>query len=145
MAEAKPITGRATMPIAIDASGGISEETAEELTDAVIQYLQDELFPKYGLDDTDIFPAMEVILRKWNEGAVVLVDLGQDSATLTRLEAWSERKGCSVAQAAHKVLFECAEAVLRTTEEDEALDAKFASAQQSLGELSPPPKKSDVN
>jgi hypothetical protein len=145
MAEIKPSSGRATMPITIHASGGIREETAEELTDAVIQYLQDELLPKYGLDDTDIFPAMEAILRKWNEGSVVLLDLGKDSATLTRLEAWSERKGCSLAEAAHRVLARCAETELPTAE-DEELEAELAGAKAAVPTLPAPSKPDwDVN
>jgi hypothetical protein len=139
MAKTKANTDRATIPITTDATGGISEETAEELTDAVIEYLQNELLPKYGLDDTDIFPAMEAILRKWNEGAVVLLDLGQDMATLTRLEAWSERKGCSVEEAAHKVLAQCAPAVLPTAEEDAELEAELAEYEQSGAKESVPP------
>jgi hypothetical protein len=46
----------------------ITTNIAEEMTDALLHYLQETLLPKYGLDATDTFPAMEAVVRTWNEG-----------------------------------------------------------------------------
>ena len=119
----------------------ITPEIADGLATEVIHFLQN----KYPGIDT--FTAMEALFRTWNEGDCVLIDLENDPATLERLKAWSQRKGCSIAQAAHHVLVLHAEDALPTKEEDAEFEARYAKAtaamkaQQSAEELPLVPKK----
>jgi hypothetical protein len=119
----------------------ITPEMADELVTEVIHFLQG----KYPAIDT--FTAMEALFRAWNEVDCVLIDLDNDPVTLERLKAWSQRKGCSIAQAAHHVLVAHAEDALPTEEEEAQFEASYAKAtaamepQQSLEDLPLVPKK----
>jgi hypothetical protein len=71
----------------------ITPEVADEMTTAVIHFLQD----KYPGIDT--FTAMEALCREWNgadQGRILLpIESNEDSPLMKRLEDWSQRKGCS--------------------------------------------------
>jgi hypothetical protein len=114
----------------------INKETAD-LTTAVIHLLQDEL-PKHGLSGADTHEAMEAIIRGWSGGDLVLLDLEREPEMMERLKGWSERTGCTVGEAARRVLTGCADAILPTPEEDAELDATMAQAKVAMADpLSP--------
>jgi hypothetical protein len=72
-------------------SAKVTPEVADELTTEVIHFLQ----RKYPAIDTAT--AMETLFREWNgadEGSTIVpIKLKRYSATLERLQDWSERKG----------------------------------------------------